>query len=175
MTKLKEKKKLVNSELRLVFLLIGVACSCISTLIYGWFIQFKLPPALVLVSTFFIGIGLTWSTNSASTYCSHIAKNQTGTAISVLNAMRNGGAAISSAIAHGLIRKMNYGWFFTGLSILTFLVSLVLSYIVVRAYKIEKCEVLKEHIINTDEKPKKLKKNGRAAGRERGKIKVGAV
>ncbi|KAL6931501.1 uncharacterized protein HGUI_02220 [Hanseniaspora guilliermondii] len=145
LNKLREKHNLANAELRLVFLLLGIASSCISSLIYGWLVHFKVPSALVLISTFFIGIGLTWSTNSASTYCSHIAKNQTGAAISVMNSMRNGGAAISSAITYQLIKKMNIGWVFTGLSLLTTSISLILSYVVINAYKIEKKSVLKSH------------------------------
>lgn len=151
LNRLKEENSLVNPELRLVFLLIGISCSCISTLIYGWFVHFNVPAALVLISTFFIGIGLTWSTNSASTYCSHIAKNQTGTAISLMNSMRNGGAAISSAIAYRLIKKMNIGWFFTGLCLLTFAKSLILTYVVINAYKKEKKSVLKSQSMNPDE------------------------
>ena len=160
LTYLKEKKELVNAELRLVFLLLGMSCSCISTLLYGWFIQFKLPVALVLITTFFIGFGLTWSTNSASTYCSQIAKNQTGTQISVMNAMRNGGAAISSAVAHRLIKKIKYGPFFTGLSSLTFTVSLILTYVVVQTYKNEKQDILKKNTIQYDEKVTSLKSPG---------------
>lgn len=151
LNRLKEKNSLVNPELRLVFLLIGVACSCISTLIYGWFVHFSVPAALVLISTFFIGIGLTYSTNSASTYCSHIAKNQTGTAISLMNSMRNGGAAISTAITFRLIKKMSVGWFFTGLSLLTIAISLILTYVVINAYKLEKKSVLKSQCTQSNE------------------------
>lgn len=151
LNRLREKNNLVNPELRLVFLLIGMSCSCISSMIYGWFVHFNVPAALVLVSTFFIGIGLTWSTNSASTYCSHIAKNQTGTAISVMNSMRNGGAAISSAITYRLIKKMNIGWFFTGLSLLTVAISFILTYVVINEYKIEKKSVLKSQSMQSNQ------------------------
>ncbi|XBW36426.1 hypothetical protein QEN19_002004 [Hanseniaspora menglaensis] len=115
----KQNDDAVYPEKRLIFQIAGIYCSCLGGMLYGWFLHFHMHIAAVFISSFILGLGLTLSTNASSTYASQIAKAQTGTAISIMNAMRNAGAAISSAIAYMLINEIGNGWFFTGISLIT--------------------------------------------------------
>lgn len=147
MKKCIREDKLIYPEKRLIFQLIGIYTSCIGGIMYGWFLQFHVSVVAVFISSFFIGIGLTWATNSSTTYASLIAKAQTGTAVSIMNAIRNAGAAISSGIAYTLINKMGCGWFFTGLSLLVAISTSSVLYVMNQSYK--KCltkELERAHI-----------------------------
>ncbi|OBA27202.1 hypothetical protein HANVADRAFT_62211 [Hanseniaspora valbyensis NRRL Y-1626] len=142
-----KEDKVIYPEKRLIFQLIGIYTSCIGGIMYGWFLQFHVSVVAVFISSFFVGIGLTWATNSSTTYASLIAKAQTGTAVSIMNAIRNAGAAISSGIAYILINKMGCGWFFTGLSLLVAISTVSVLYVMNQSYK--KCltkELEKAHI-----------------------------
>lgn len=130
-----KQNTIVCPEKRLLFQVSGIYVSCAGGLLYGWIAEFNMSIAGVFVSSFLIGVGLTWATNASTTYTSQIAKAQTGTAIAIMNAIRNTGAAVSSAIAHSCVTKMGYGWFFTLLSALTCLSSLIVLYAISDSYK----------------------------------------
>lgn len=119
---------IVHPEKRLLFQVAGIYVSCAGALLYGWVVEFTESVVAVFISSFLIGVGLTWATNASTTYASQIAKAQTGTAIAMMNAIRNAGAAISCAIADSCVTKIGYGWFFTLLSALTCLSSLSILY-----------------------------------------------
>lgn len=118
------KKKNPDSylpESRLSLQAFGIALSMAGILGYGWCVDHKVHVVAVFVFTFLIGFGMTWVFVSNTTYLTECSAGQPATYVAVGNLMRNAAAAISSAIIERLIKKMGFGWCFTGLAIVDLL------------------------------------------------------
>lgn len=102
-------------EKRLSYQLVGTILLIGGLLGYGWCIQKHVHVASVFCFVFLCGFGMTWILNSNTTYLSECSTEQPATYVSIGNFGRNLAAAICSAIINMLVKKMGYGWCFTGL------------------------------------------------------------
>ncbi|KAG7194460.1 Dityrosine transporter 1 [Scheffersomyces spartinae] len=122
-------------EKRLSFQLIGTFILISGLLGYGWCAQKRVHVVSIFCFIFLCGFGMTWILNSNTTYLSECSTEQPATYVSIGNFGRNLGAAICSAIIHILVRKMGYGWCFTGLALVSLISAVLTVVLLIRGRK----------------------------------------
>jgi len=105
-------------EHRFSLQLIGLFISMGGILGYGWLVDRHVHVASVFVFTFLGGFGMTWVFVTTTTYLTECSTRQPATNVAIGNFFRNVAAAISSVIIDILIKKMGFGWCFTGLALI---------------------------------------------------------
>lgn len=104
-------------EYRFSLQLVGLIISMGGILGYGWLVDKHVHVVSVFVFTFLGGFGMTWVFVTTTTYLTECSTRQPATNVAIGNFFRNAAAAISSVIIDQLIRKMGFGWCFTGLAL----------------------------------------------------------
>lgn len=102
-------------EFRFIFQLVGTIILTAGLFGFGWCSEKKVHVATVFVFTGLSSFGVSMVMNCNTTYLLESSTKQPATFISIGNAGRNLGATISSAIIHVLVKRMGYGWCFSGL------------------------------------------------------------
>jgi MFS family permease len=105
-------------EHRLPIQIFGVLLSMAGILGYGWMVHFKLHVAGVLIFTFLAGFGMTWVFVTNTTYLTECAPGVPASLVAIASFFRNMGAAIASVVIEPLIKRMTFGWCFTGLALI---------------------------------------------------------
>lgn len=105
-------------EHRFSLQLVGLLISMAGILGYGWLVDKHVHVASVFVFTFLGGFGMTWVFVTTTTYLTECSTKQPATNVAIGNFFRNAAAAISSVIIDQLIKKMGFGWCFTGLALI---------------------------------------------------------
>lgn len=105
-------------EHRFSLQLVGLVISMAGVLGYGWFVDKHVHVASVFIFTFLGGFGMTWVFVTTTTYLTECSTGQPATNVAIGNFFRNAAAAISSVIIDQLIKKMGFGWCFTGLALI---------------------------------------------------------
>ncbi|KAH8657509.1 major facilitator superfamily transporter [Tricladium varicosporioides] len=108
----------VDPEHRLVDQIWGVVICASGVLLFGWFVNYAIHPAAVLVAMFLTGFGMTWVFIATTAFLTECVKQQAAGAFALGNLLRNPGAAIAAVVIEPLITKMGVGWCFTGLAIM---------------------------------------------------------
>lgn len=108
----------VIPEQRLPIQIFGVILSMMGILGYGWMIHFHIHVAAVLVFAFMAGFGMTWVFVTNTTYLTECSPGMPASLVAIAAFFRNMGAAISSVVIDPLIKKMTFGWCFTGLALI---------------------------------------------------------
>ena len=110
----------VDSERRLADQIWGVLLCSAGTLLYGWFCQYRIHPAAVLISTFLAGFGMTWVFVTSTSFLTECVPTQAASVFALGGLLRNPAAAVAAVIIQPLVGKMGLGWCFTGLAIMDF-------------------------------------------------------
>ncbi|CCH45674.1 putative membrane protein [Wickerhamomyces ciferrii] len=105
-------------ENRFSLQIFGLLISMIGVLGYGWLVDKKVHVSAVFVFTFLGGFGMTWVFVTTTTYLTECSTRQPATNVAIGNFFRNSAAAISSVLIDILIKKMGFGWCFTGLALI---------------------------------------------------------
>ncbi|KAJ2901402.1 hypothetical protein MKZ38_001884 [Zalerion maritima] len=96
----------------------GVVVCATGCILFGWFVHFKIHPAAVLVATFVNGFGMSSVFITTTAFLTEAVPKQAALSFALGNMLRNPGAAISAVLAPTLVKKMGWGWCFTGLGLL---------------------------------------------------------
>ncbi|KAH3686711.1 hypothetical protein WICPIJ_002312 [Wickerhamomyces pijperi] len=105
-------------ERRFTIQIVGLIVSMTGIMMYGWCADRKVHVVTLFVSTFLAGFGMTWVFVTTTAYLTECSKTQPATNVAIANCFRNIAAAICSVIVEPLIKKMGFGWCFTGLALL---------------------------------------------------------
>ncbi|KAI2079065.1 Dityrosine transporter 1 [Ophidiomyces ophidiicola] len=130
----------VTPEIRLLDQIWGVLLCAAGLLMFGWFVDRAVHPAATLVSTFLselvprpryceeldtltspittAGFGMSWIFVASNAFLTECIAQQAAAAFALGNMLRNPAAAVAAAIIEPLVRRMGWGWCFTGLSLL---------------------------------------------------------
>lgn len=118
-------------ENRLPIQIFGVILSMVGILGYGWMIHFHLHVAGVLIFAFLAGFGMTWVFVTNTTYLTECSPGLPASLVAIASFFRNMGAAIASVVIDPLVKKMTFGWCFTGLALIDlFSVAMVIALMV---------------------------------------------
>ena len=112
----------VHPERRLADQIWGVILCAAGNLMYGWFCQYRIHPAAVLIATFLAGFGMTWVFVTSTSFLTECVPTQAASVFALGGLLRNPAAALAAVIIQPLVRKMGLGWCFTGLALIDFLV-----------------------------------------------------
>lgn len=110
----------VHSERRLADQIWGVLLCSAGNLLYGWFCQYRIHPAAVLISTFLAGFGMTWVFVTSTSFLTECVPTQAASVFALGGLLRNPAAAVAAVIIEPLVARMGLGWCFTGLAIIDF-------------------------------------------------------
>lgn len=108
----------VHSEGRLADQIWGVLLCSAGSLLYGWFCQYRIHPAAVLISTFLAGFGMTWVFVTSTSFLTECVPTQAASVFALGGLLRNPAAAVAAVIIQPLVEKMGLGWCFTGLAVM---------------------------------------------------------
>ncbi|KOC11630.1 bicyclomycin resistance protein [Aspergillus flavus AF70] len=110
----------VTPEARLRDQIGGILLCAAGFAMFGWFVDRAIHPAAVLFSTFLVGFGMSWIFVTTNAFLTECIRQQAAQAFALGNMLRSPAAAVTAAIIHPLTVRMGWGWCFTGLSILNF-------------------------------------------------------
>lgn len=105
-------------EHRLTLQLVGLIISMTGIMGYGWCVDKHVHVVAVFVFAFLGGFGMTWVFIVTTTYLTECSSGQPATNVAIGNFFRNASAAVSSVLIDVLVRKMGFGWCFTGLALI---------------------------------------------------------
>lgn len=105
-------------ETRLADQIWGVLICVSGCLMFGWFVHFDIHPAAVLVATFLNGFGMSSVFITTTAFLTEAIPKQAALSFALGNMLRNPGAAVAAVLAPTLVKKMGWGWCFTGLGLL---------------------------------------------------------
>ncbi|GME64539.1 MFS transporter [Neofusicoccum parvum] len=108
----------VPPESRIFLQIIGYIATAIGLIMFGWFCQHKLHPALVLFASAVAGFGMSWVLVTSTSYLTESSPPHAARMVALAGLLRNVGAAVAAAVVHPLIEAMGYGWCYTGLAFL---------------------------------------------------------
>ncbi|KAK7712984.1 Dityrosine transporter 1 [Botryosphaeria dothidea] len=108
----------VPPESRIFLQTIGYVATAAGLIMFGWFCEYHLHPAAVLVASAIAGFGMSWVLVTSTSYLTESSPPHAARMVALAGLMRNIGAAIAAAIIHPLIEAMGYGWCYTGLAFL---------------------------------------------------------
>ncbi|KAH6662355.1 major facilitator superfamily domain-containing protein [Halenospora varia] len=92
----------VDPENRLVEQIWGVLLCASGWLMFGWFINYKIHSAAVLISTFLTGFGMTWVFVATTAFLTECVKQQAAGAFALGNLLRNPGAVVAAVVTQPL-------------------------------------------------------------------------
>jgi MFS family permease len=107
---------LPHAEHRLHLQIPGVLISLSGVLMYGWFVQFHIHVASVIVAASMAAFGMTWVFITTTSYLTESFKNTPATLVALASLFRNPAASVAAVVIDPLISKMGIGWCFTGLA-----------------------------------------------------------
>ncbi|KAB8077341.1 major facilitator superfamily domain-containing protein [Aspergillus leporis] len=98
----------------------GIPLCASGLVLFGWFVDQAIHPAAVLASTFLVGFGMSWIFVTTNAFLTECIRQQAAQAFALGNMLRSPAAAVTAAIIHPLTVRIGWGWCFTGLSIINF-------------------------------------------------------
>ncbi|OJJ57128.1 hypothetical protein ASPSYDRAFT_155660 [Aspergillus sydowii CBS 593.65] len=114
----KSPDKKIKPETRLPIQIVGFIISAAGKVMYGWFTRYKLHPVAGLSASALAGIGTAIIFVTSTSFQTECAPSQAATIVALGGLLRNIAAAIAAAIVDSLVKRMGYGWCFTGLGML---------------------------------------------------------
>ncbi|KAI9891476.1 MAG: Dityrosine transporter 1 [Vezdaea aestivalis] len=113
----------VAPERRLADQIWGVLLCAAGTLMYGWFCDRAIHPAAVLAGTFLAGFGMTWVFVTSTAFLTECFPANAAGVFALGVMLRNPAAALAAVITEPLISRMGFGWCFTGLAVMEFVLA----------------------------------------------------
>lgn len=147
----------VIPEHRLPIQIFGVLLSMAGILGYGWMVHYKLHVASVLIFSFMAGFGMTWVFVTNTTYLTECAPGLPASLVAIASFFRNMGAAIASVVIEPLIKRMTFGWCFTGLALIDLFSVTMVVILMVKGPKWREILENKKHLAAEALKAKKEK------------------
>ncbi|KAL2808254.1 major facilitator superfamily domain-containing protein [Aspergillus granulosus] len=110
--------KKIAPETRLPIQILGFIISAAGKTMYGWFTRYELHPAAGLTASALAAIGTAIIFVTSTSFQTECAPAQSATIVALAGLVRNIAAAIAAVIVDSLVKKMGYGWCFTGVAVL---------------------------------------------------------
>lgn len=111
----------VAPERRIPIQIVGFIVAAVGKVMYGWFSKYQLNIAGGLFGSAFAAAGTAIIFVTSTSFQTECDPSQTASLVALGGLLRNIAAAIGSVIIDSLIKKMGYGWCFTGLAALDLL------------------------------------------------------
>ncbi|MCJ1380009.1 Dityrosine transporter 1 [Xylographa soralifera] len=107
----------IHPERRLHLQIPGILVSLSGILMYGWFNNFHVSAAGVIIAAAIAAFGMTWVFITTTSYLTESFHKTPATLVALASLFRNPAAAVAAVVVEPLITKMGIGWCFTGLAL----------------------------------------------------------
>ncbi|PYI04651.1 putative MFS transporter [Aspergillus sclerotiicarbonarius CBS 121057] len=108
----------VTPESRLGDQIWGLGVASAGLIMFGLFVNDAIHPAATLISTFFVGFGMSWMFVASNAFLTSCVAHQAAGAFALGNMLRSPGAAVAAVVIGPLVQKMGWGYCFLGLGLL---------------------------------------------------------
>lgn len=111
----------VAPERRIPIQIVGFIVAAIGKVMYGWFTKYHMNMAGGLLGSALAAVGTAVIFVTSTSFQTECDPSQTASLVALGGLLRNIAAAIGAVIMDSLVKKMGYGWCFTGLAALDLL------------------------------------------------------
>ncbi|KAF2008481.1 MFS general substrate transporter [Aaosphaeria arxii CBS 175.79] len=111
----------VVPERRIPIQIVGFVIACVGKLMYGWFTKYRINAAGGLFGSAFAAVGTSIIFVTSTSFQTECDPSQAASLVALGGLLRNIAAAIGAVIMDELVKRMGYGWCFTGLAALDIL------------------------------------------------------